>query len=407
MGKNEREMRLGELIKALGLVKETQLAATLRRALQVGLPLGRALVMSGYLTEDELSVALEMQALLRADEITLAAGTQAFALASSEGISLAEALKRLGVLKAAEARALDTKLGTLLVDSSRVTARALEDAQKKSVLSGSPLAKTLSVTGSISPAVLEKAQELQNMIREGMVTYGEAVKTLKTTRERKIPADASNGKEGALKPADKKIRLAELLTLSKIVSEKDMADAIELAFTVPSTVGEILIDMGLVDQESLTLAFELQRSISEGNLEPLAAAETLHYVATTGDTDPSHVPHTKPGPYLVQDNIRLGELLRMCGFVNNKDIDEALNLSHKCSSLIGEMLVLTGVIGQATLISALRCQTLLRRGLLRLEEGVKALQYSNQHSVSFDDALETIGASVHAGATPGTSSSDN
>jgi hypothetical protein len=406
MGKNEREMRLGELIKALGLVKETQLAATLRRALQVGLPLGRALVMSGYLTEDELSVALEMQALLRADEITLADGTQAFALASSEGISLAEALKRLGVLKAAEARSLDAKLGTLLVDSGRVTAKVLEDAQKKSVVSGSPLARTLSLTGVVSTSVLEKAQELQNMIREGMVNYGDAVKTLKSARERKVPPDTSNGKDTGDRALPKKIRLAELLTLSKIVSEKDMAEAVELAFTVPSTIGEILIDMALVSQETLTLAFELQRSISEGNLEPVAAAETLHYVATTGDTDTSHAPHTKSGPYIAQDNIRLGELLRMCGLVNNKDIDDALNLSHKCSSLIGEMLVLTGVIGQATLISALRCQSLLRRGLLRLEEGVKALQYSNQHSVSFDDALETIGVSVHAGATPGTSSPD-
>lgn len=404
MGKNEREMRLGELIKALGLVKETQLAATLRRALQVGLPLGRALVMSGYLTEDELSIALEMQALLRADEISLSEGIQAFTLAAADGLSLGEALKRLGVLKSGEARSLDTKLGTLLIDASRLSSRQLDDAQKKSVVTGSSLAKTLSVTGALPPATLEKAQELQNMIREGMVTYGEAVKTLKVSKDRTIVPKAPNGHELSETITGKKFRLAELLVLSKIVSESDMADAVELAFTNRSTLGEILVDMGLIVQETLNLAFELQRSIGEGSLDPAAAAETLHYVATTADTD---IGKGKPGPYVVQDNIRLGELLRMCGLVNTKDIDDALNLSHKCSSLIGEMLVLTGVIDQATLMAALRCQSLLRRGLLHLEEGVKALQYSNQNNVSFDDALEAIGTSVHAAASPAAGSSDN
>lgn len=405
MGKNEREMRLGELIKALGLVKETQLAATLRRALQVGLPIGRALVMSGYLTEDELSVALEMQTLLRADEISLAEGIQAFSVASSEGISLGEALKRQGVLKAAEARSLDTKLGTLLIDSNRLGVRQLEDAQKKSAVSGSPLARTLGATGALSPAVLEKAQELQNMIREGMVSYGEAVKMLKVGREKKFRQEMPEGQrplQEGLTP--KKIRLAELLVLSKIISETDMADATEIAFTMRSTLGEILIEMGILTQETLNLAFELQRSINEATLDAAAAAETLHYVATASDTA---TPALAPGPYLAQDNIRLGELLRIAGLVENKDIDDALNLSHKCSSLIGEMLVLTGVIGQATLIAALRCQSLLRRGLLQLDEGSKALKYSAQNSISFDDALEALGISGHLEVSPGSSVSNN
>jgi hypothetical protein len=388
-------MRLGELIKAMGLVKETQLAATLRRALQVGLPLGRALVMSGYLTEDELSIALEMQALLRADEITLPQGTQAFALASTENISLGEALKRQGVLKAAEVRSLDTKLGTLLLDANRISARQLEEAQKKSIASGSSLGRTLMLAGAIPSPALEKAQELQNMIREGMITYGESVKVLKSSKEQKPTGQAPDtSEESGEAIKNKKIRLAELLILSKTVSEHDIADAVEIGFTKRDTLGDILVDMGILSQETLTMAFELQRSISDGDLDPAAAGETLYYIATASGAE---TPTTNPGPYLAHDNIRLGELLRMSGFVENKDIDEALNLSHKCSSLIGEMLVLTGVIGRATLLSTLRCQSLVRRGLIQLEEGVKALKYSAQNNVTFDDALENLGISINVG----------
>src|SRR5277367_4184359 len=114
MGKGNKEIRLGELIKALGLVKESQLATTLRRAMQVGLPIGRALVMSGYVTEDELSTALEIQSLLRADEVSLEEASQAFNLVSVEGVSLIVALKRIGIAKTGEVRSPDGKLGTLL-----------------------------------------------------------------------------------------------------------------------------------------------------------------------------------------------------------------------------------------------------------------------------------------------------
>jgi len=379
----------------LGLVKEAQLAATLRRALQVGLPLGRALVMSGHLTEDELGLALEMQALIRTEEVSLAQGTQAFVLATADSISLGEALKRLGVFKATEARLLDAKLGRLLLDANRLNPAQLEEAQARSIASGSPLGRTLILSGLLTQAVLEKAQEYQNMIREGMIPYSEAIKLMKGTRERKPILETRNGQElPKVTTAGKKFRLTDLLVLSKVISEEDMADAIELSLSMPESLGNILIDTGHLSQETLAQAFELQQSITNGDLDPIAAAEALRYIASANGKTPAE---QNKGPYPPQDNIRLGELLRKCGFVNSKDIDEALSLSHKCSSLIGEMLVLTGVIGQETLLSALRCQSLLRRGLIHLDQGVNALRYSMEKNVSFESALESLGISVTIG----------
>lgn len=399
MGKSEPGIRLGELTKALGLVKETQLAATLRRALQAGLPIGRALVMSGYLTEDELNTALEIQALLRVGEITLNEGVQAFTIATTESVALGEALKRLGIMKVAQARSLNTKLGTLLLDSERIKPRQLDEAQKKSDISGSPLGRTLVLTGVLPQIVLDKALELQNMIREGMITYSEAVKVLHAKRGRKPMAESvatRNGGEAKLKTNS--IHLADLLVRSKAVSEAAMADAIEHIFTMPGPLGDVLVDMGLLSQEALMLAFELQRSVAAGNLDPSAAAETLQYVATAGSAGASTLSTTRTtNSPLDHDNARLGDILRMCNFAGTKDVEDALELSRKCSSLIGEMLVLIGVISQPLLLSTLRCQSLVRRGLLRLDHGIKALQLANNESINFDEALERLG--IKAGAS--------
>jgi hypothetical protein len=394
MGKGNKEIRLGELIEALGLVKESQLATTLRRAMQVGLPIGRALVMSGYVTEDELSTALEIQSLLRADEVSLEEATKAFNLVSVEGISLAGALKRIGITKTSEARSPDNKLGTLLIDANLIKFPQLEEAQKRAHKSGTPLGRTLGLMGLLLPSVLDKAMELQNMIREGMITYGDALKILRTTGERKPPVAIPNGqKDTERKEKAKPVRLAELLTRAKVVTEEQMANAVELSFTRRDTLGEILKDLGLLSDEALNLAFELQRSVSEGNIDAAAAAETLQYVGTGKTVER---PGKKAEAASGQDVIRVGELLRVCGFVEGRDIEESLNLSHKCSSLIGEMLVLTGVIGEATLIATLRCQSLLRRGIITLDIGVKALQQSAEQHMSFDEALEALGVSLNA-----------
>jgi hypothetical protein len=394
MGKGNKEIRLGELITALGLVKESQLATTLRRAMQVGLPIGRALVMSGYVTEDELSTALEIQSLLRADEVSLEEASQAFNLVSVEGVSLIVALKRIGIAKTSEVRSPDGKLGTLLIDANLIKFQQLEEAQKRSQKSGTPLGRTLGLMGLLLPTVLDKAMELQNMIREGMITYGDALKILRTTGERKPTVAIPNGqKDAERKEKAKPIRLVDLLTRAKVVSEEQMANAIEVSFTRRDTLGDILKDLGHLSDDALNLAFELQRSVAEGNIDAKAAAETLQYVGTGKSVERAAKKAEAP-PQPPQDVIRVGELLRVCGFVDGRDIEESLNLSHKCSSLIGEMLVLTGVIGEATLIATLRCQSLLRRGIITLDIGVKALQLSAEQHMSFDEALESLGVSL-------------
>jgi len=91
----------------------------------------------------------------------------------------------------------------------------------------------------------------------------------------------------------------------------------------------------------------------------------------------------------------LGELLKMTGFVTDADIHEAVELSNKYPSLIGKMLVISGAIDEATLISTLRCQYLLKHDLISIEDAVRTLQFARENQISLDDALEELGLRKH------------
>src|SRR5262249_39231990 len=118
-------------------------------------------------------------------------------------------------------------------------------------------------------------------------------------------------------------------------------------------------------------------------------------VPLTEATDKIHQMVFGPGKATSNStSVALGELLKITGLVDDHDISEAINLSNKYPSLIGKMLVVSGAIDEATLIASLRCQYLLKYGYLKLEDAVRCLQYTRDHRVSFDDAMEELAVRV-------------
>jgi hypothetical protein len=104
----------------------------------------------------------------------------------------------------------------------------------------------------------------------------------------------------------------------------------------------------------------------------------------TGRTDSDRVSAESP-------TVRLGELLKMSGLVNDNDIQDAIALSTKYPSVIGKMLVLSGVINEATLLAALRCQFLLRHQIISTAQAVDALKHAEHHRMSIDDSIDDLG----------------
>lgn len=377
--------KLGELLVYLELITEETLDEVIQLAVQINLPLGRALILSNKLDEHELRSVLQLQHLLRAKTVKLEESREIFARVRRNRTTIATELDALGKCKHSTDFESRSKLGTFLVDAQLVTEEQVSEAQKLSFDAGTPIGRMLALSGVITFNTLARAVDLQVMVREGKIAYAAAVNALCAEGLRDLPVE-ENIKHHGLVHGRRKVRLGELMMLAGLLTENDLLNVIELGLSKPAPLGEILVELGLVTRDMLALALSLQEQVEAGEIDVRAAAQNLQHASgrvsglqekCSGIDEP--------------ETVRLGELLKQSGLVDDGDIKEAVDLSNRYPTMLGKMLVVTGSIDEGTLLAALRCQYLVRNHLVGVSEAVRALQYAQRHRLSLDDALEDLG----------------
>lgn len=387
--------RLGDLLLQFGVISTDKLSEVTVQAARMGIPLGKTLVLSGLLTMVELENILKLQSMVRACNLPVDVAADAFRLCRTEGRSLGDALNKAGFERTLKS---SSRLGTLLVEAEIINQTQLDDTQEMSYETGIPLGRMLCLNGIISEQRLALALELQRKLRDQEITKEDAVEILANRKAKNVgtehPKLVVEKMEGGERKALKKVKLGEMLLLSGLITELDVMNALEHSLTQSKPMGEVLAEHGLVPQSLIELAAELQEAVNAGDLPLAAAADSLNYVAKTGSKPEAMSDAT---PDAAPDTIRLGELLQMSDYVSAKDIDYAREILTLFPSLLGKLLVVAGAIDEPTLLSALRAQFFLRHNHVKLEDAVRALKFSGDHRVSFDDALESLNISNPGG----------
>ena len=378
-------IKFGDLLVRLNLIKESDLVDSLKVAPQFGLPLGRTLVLSGLLSENELQLAIEVQTLVNHKGYSLESARKAAHMVRVDGIPPTEALTKTGV----EGTIDKTTLGSLLLEAGAITPQQLTDAQKVGYETGIRLGRALVLHGVISHNLLTKALDLQSMIRQRKLSPQQAIDLLVAAVSKNSGSIlAMNLEAHSLKPAPakKQVRFGEFLVLCGLATEAEILNAMELSLNKQRSLGEAIVDLGLISKKIFDKAFELHEEVCAGSVALGDATDEIHKLVFGGA---GHI--TSKGADGSHNPMVLGELLKITGLVNDSDIMEAIELSNKYPSLIGKMLVVSGAIDEATLIASLRCQYLLKYGYISMQDAIRCLQYTKKNRVSFDDALEELG----------------
>ncbi|MBX9951244.1 MAG: hypothetical protein K2Y39_18900, partial [Candidatus Obscuribacterales bacterium] len=129
-------VRLGDLLTQAGLLRPEELREAMQIAKHQSLPVGRVLIMSGFLSDGQLRAAVQAQSLLKDGVISLETVLQALAIVGKEEMALEEAFRQLG-LEVQQSQPTN-KLGELLVEAEMVTKEALDQALAQSTQSGLP-----------------------------------------------------------------------------------------------------------------------------------------------------------------------------------------------------------------------------------------------------------------------------
>lgn len=396
-----QDKRLGDLLIEFGLVDKKDIGEALKIASEIGMPLGRVMIMSGFLTEDQLQSAVQLQSMLKDRMIEMPVATKACELMVKKGLTLKDALDQAGWSKdSKEAEVKATKLGDLLLASQFVSKEQLDEALSRSFSTGLPFGRLLVLSGSLPEQLLESALNAQILIRDQRITREQAIDGLRAAKTRQIAVEVPLMDKGLYRlPSHKTIRLGELLVLASLISEADLMYAVEMGLVNQKPIGKVLIELGLITQEMLNVALKVQEGVGRGELSPLAGAQSLREMKSglvpMKPTPPPDFMPPPPPPRQPAPEYTLGQFLKLAGVISDQDIEKAVELSIQNSQILGRMLLLAGIVEESTLQAALRCLALLKEHQIKTEQAFIAFNYSQRSRLTIDESMSELGWIKH------------
>jgi hypothetical protein len=382
-------LRLGDLLTSAGLLKAEELRQAMLIAKSQGLPVGRVIIMSGFMSENNLQAAVQCQSLLKDGILTAEIAVNALRTLHRENISLDEALQKLSVNLNQSGNSTN-KLGELLIEAGILTKAQLDDALAHGKSSGLPLGRVLVVTNIISEQLLASALNAQILIRDKRVEREQAISSLRAAKDRQIPLEQTLAEKGLNLNAET-VRLGELLVMAKLLDEQKLMQIVEMGLVKEQPIGQVLVESGLVSESLLQLALSVQTYVASGKLRKSLSGQVLEIVAREGISVETAVERIQPDKQQISNNLPLYQFLQLAGVIGPKDIEDALKAGSRNAQLMGQMLLLTGAIDQNLLQIALKCSELMAQGILKAEQAVIALGICWKTKGSLEDAFRQLG----------------
>lgn len=392
-----RSFRIGEILIRSGMISKERLTEALSQAETLGLPVGKVLIALDYVSKLNLQAVLQAQSLLREGLIDEDLAFEVLQLVSDRKKTFDAALKELGWEGVDSYKKIPrSRLGDLLLDAGIMSREDIAAALELSVQVNLPLGRVLVLKGKISDSLMATALNCLAFFQDARITREEAVRALREAYERRKELEAMLSRDGRHAfAAPQTVRLGELLMLAGIVTDLDVDTALEQSVLNSQPIGQVFVENGNIDSKTLEHALQLQSLVHKRTLSALHAAEALRQIHFTNVSFDQAVAEQgcKTG-HVERHKPKIVELLELTENITKEELDRAIEESVQNSSLVGKILLNAGVIDEATLYAALRCEFLLSEEILTIEQAILALLYSQSRKVSFDDALDELGWTV-------------
>jgi len=383
-------VRLGDLLTGAGLLKAEDLRQAMLIAKTQSLPVGRVLIMSGFIIEPHLQAAVQAQSMLKDGLIDLETALGSLRVISRDGLSLDQALLKMGW--AQPANQVTNKLGELLIEAGLVSRAQLEAALVQGDSTGLPLGRVLVTNGWLSEQLLSSALNAQILVRDRRVSRDQAISSLRAALERQVPIEQTLAETGvSLHLANETVRLGELLVMAKLLDEEKLMQAVELGLVNEQPIGQVLVKNGMVSETVLQTALAIQSMVTKGELRKVQCGRVLELVNTEKLSLAEAVERVQPTPPRETSNLPLYQFLQLAGVIGPPDIEEALKVGSRDTNLMGQMLMMTGAIDQNLLGIAMNCSSLMAQGILKTEQAVIVLGICWKSKASLEEAFKQLG----------------
>ena len=385
-------LRIGELLIDVGILNQEKVLKAVAIAQKRSLPVGRALVMCGILSEHLLQAALQAQSLYRDGLISHEECINAIAKVWEHGVTFEEALSLLRWVR--DKKVITNRLGELLVEAGILTATELTSFLSRSKESGLPLGRFLASIGVVPESLIVIALNMQMLIRDRKIERGSAIGILKSATERQFELKPSQNVQLPDDfPASISIRLGQLLINASVIKSSDMMTALEAAVLENKQLGEVLVAKKVISQEQLEGALILQAMVASGSLKPTAAARSMGLYCSSELSLHEAIAQSTTIEMKLGDTITLEVFLGLAGVINTADIAK-LGSSHP--ALLGKKLVDTGRVSAFFFRDCQRIHTFLLEGMITLERAILIVRHCQSTGKSAKISLAELGWKLSA-----------
>ena len=389
-------VRIGDLLMFSGLVSSEFIQTALRNFEEKGLPLGKVLTLSGYITEPQLRCALDVQALVNERQLPLEVGVKVLTLAYKESVPLSDAFERSGVVQPEDH--LSNKLGQLVLDAQVVDMTILEHALEVNHRTGLPLGHILCYRSVISQQLLETALLGQQLIRRGSISREQCVKAIAHAHQRELGleklAENIGFKKSMLRNSP---RIGELLFEAELISDSQLLESLQNSLAKGQPSGICMKDICGMDVVYITATVELQEMIDNGMLTTALAADTFVRMKEFGCSFLRALAEASVSRILLNPGKKLLDLLNETGSYSldvkklPTEIQERLEVHYNQSIEVCRALVEAKIVDQHAVYSALRLIYLLDEELLTEEQALLALDMACSEPMAVDEAIFRLG----------------
>ncbi len=178
MQPRKKGVRLGELMVMAGLLNETDVMNALELGLVSSQQIGQVLVEQGYVSDELLGAALELQRRIDEDKLTPQDGAEALKQIKLTGKDVASVLETIDEQVAEAESKQIVSFDKMLMLARVVSQDDIDNALEKSAKNAQLLAKVLHMTGYIDEMTMQCVLQCYTMMSNGFLTQDDAIVTL-------------------------------------------------------------------------------------------------------------------------------------------------------------------------------------------------------------------------------------
>lgn len=386
----DNKYRLGDLALELGIISPEKLKQSLAIAGDTGLPLGRVFVLSGLLSESDMSNIIRCQTLLRENLLDIVQARYAMNSVRGTKTSLDVALGALGWDPSS--RSDLTPLGELLVGCELLSEEQLSSYLRQQNKTKLPLGRMLIAAGTITDSFLTTALNVQIMVRNKKLTKAQAKEALSEAKRRQFPRKPAQSAKGFYElPARNVPKLGELLVLSGVLNEGQLNDALELSLVSRKAIGEVLVERRLLSAHELESALIIQGRIARGEMTiEQARAVMLEVRAGRSVNEAMGLKPRQSEGEKNKPHLNLIEFLKSLSCTDDNEIGRAFEVARSNAQLVKQALLLAGSLDENTMTLAEQCHSLYLSNKLTFENSCTAFDYARRRSITLEEALTEL-----------------